>query len=53
MAMLTERAQASGIESIGLLPTLGDFNEDLQELGIDTLRATLRVQIAPRMFRGS
>jgi hypothetical protein len=42
-----DRAQASGIESIGLLPTLGDFNEDLQQLGIDELRAGLRAQLVP------
>jgi hypothetical protein len=45
MRALTDRAQASGIHSIGLLPTLGDFNEDLQQLGIDDLRAPLRVQL--------
>ena len=47
MAALTDRAQASGIEPIGLLPTRGDFNEDLQQLGIDDLRAALRVQLLP------
>jgi hypothetical protein len=47
MDALTDRAQASGIESIGLLPRLGDFNEDLQQLGIDDLRAALRVQLVP------
>jgi hypothetical protein len=45
MVALTDRAQASGIESIGLRPRLGDFNEDLQQLGIDDLRAALRVQL--------
>jgi hypothetical protein len=47
MAALTDRAQVSGIEPIGLLPTCGDFNEDLQQLGIDDLRAALRVQLLP------
>ena len=47
MAVLMDRAQASGIESIGLVPRLGDFNEDLQQLGIDDLRAALRVQLVP------
>jgi hypothetical protein len=47
MDALTDRAQASGINSIGLLPRLGDFNEDLQQLGIDELRAALRVQLLP------
>jgi len=47
MGALTDHAQASGIESIGLLPRLGDFNEDLQQLGIDDLRAALRMQLLP------
>ncbi len=46
-ATLTERAQASGIEAIGLSPRLGDFNEDLRHLGLDDLRAALRVQLVP------
>ena len=44
---LIERAQEVGIEAITLSPQLGDFNEDLRTLGIDALRAALRVQIAP------
>ena len=47
MASLVERAQAVGIEAITLSPRLGDFNEDLRTLGIDSLRAAVRVQIAP------
>ena len=47
MATLTERARASGIEAIGLSPRRGDFNEDLRHLGLDDLRATLRVQLVP------
>lgn len=47
MASLVERAQAVGIEAITLSPRLGDFNEDLRTLGIDALRAAVRVQIAP------
>jgi glutathione S-transferase len=47
VATLTERAQAAGIEALTLSPTLGDFNEDLRRLGIDHLRAALRVQLAP------
>ena len=47
MDTLTDRAQTSGIESIGLLPRLGDFNEDLRQLGVDELRAALRVQLVP------
>jgi hypothetical protein len=47
MGALTDRAQASGIQSIGLLPRLGDFNEDLERFGIDDLRTALRVQLVP------
>jgi hypothetical protein len=48
MATLIDRAQESGIEAITLSPALGDFNEDLRLLGVDALRAALRVQIAPQ-----
>ena len=47
MASLIDRANEVGIEAIALSPQLGDFNEDLRTLGIDELRAALRVQIAP------
>ncbi len=47
MASLIDRANKAGIEAIALSPQLGDFNEDLRTLGIDALRAALRVQIAP------
>jgi hypothetical protein len=43
---LTERAQAAGIEALALTPALGDFNEDLRELGVDELRAALCAQLA-------
>jgi len=46
-AILLNRAQAAGIESIPLSPRLGDFNEDLHVFGLDTLRAALRIQLAP------
>jgi hypothetical protein len=46
MATLVDRAQAAGIEALVLSPQLGDFNEDLRLLGIDALRAAIRVQIA-------
>jgi hypothetical protein len=46
--MLIERANAEGIEAIPLSPALGDFNEDLQQLGIDALRTGVRVQLAPQ-----
>ena len=45
---LTERAEAVGIETLTLSPRLDDFNEDLRTLGIDELRATLRIQLAPQ-----
>ena len=44
---LVARANAVGIEAIVLSPTLGDFNEDLRLIGIVTLRADVRVQLAP------
>jgi hypothetical protein len=44
---LTERANAAGIEAITLSPRLGDFNDDLRELGLAELRAHLRGQLAP------
>ncbi|ADH90137.1 conserved hypothetical protein [Ancylobacter novellus DSM 506] len=44
---LIERANAEGIEAICLSPALGDFNEDLQRLGMDVLRTGVRVQLAP------
>jgi hypothetical protein len=45
--MLIERANAEGIEAIPLSPALGDFNEDIRRLGLDALRAGVRVQLAP------
>jgi hypothetical protein len=44
---LIERANAARIEAIVLSSVLGDFNEDLRLLGIDALRAGVRVQLAP------
>jgi hypothetical protein len=46
-ATLTQRADQAGIEAISLLPALRDFNDDLRHLGLDELRAALRVQLAP------
>ena len=48
MATLTERAQAAGIDAITLSPALADFNEDLRLLGIASLQAAIRVQLAPQ-----
>ncbi|SJZ78279.1 DUF7146 domain-containing protein [Consotaella salsifontis] len=45
---LAERAEAAGIEALPLVPSLGDYNEDLQHLGIDALRTSVRVQLAPQ-----
>ncbi len=44
--MLTERAQAQGIEALTLRPKLADFNDDLCTLGPDALAAGVRVQLA-------
>jgi hypothetical protein len=43
---LTERAHAAGIEAITWYPRHSDFNEDLRAIGLDSLRAALRVQLA-------
>jgi len=48
VATLAERASSAGIEAIVLTPRLGDFNEDLRLLGLDAVRAILRVQMAPQ-----
>lgn len=48
MTTLIERAEQAGIEATMLSPALGDFNEDLRMLGIEALRAAIRVQIAPQ-----
>ena len=42
---LSCRAQAGGIEAITLAPRLKDFNDDLRQLGVAALRATLRDQL--------
>ena len=47
MASLVDRATAVGIEALCLSPTLEDFNEDLRKLGINAVRAAVRMQIAP------
>ena len=44
---LAERAQTARIEALLLAPTLGDFNDDLRQLGADALAASVRVQLAP------
>lgn len=47
-AALSDRAAAAGIEVLALSPQRGDFNDDLQALGLDALRAALRPQLAPQ-----
>jgi hypothetical protein len=44
---LISRTQAVGIEAFALSPWGGDFNEDLRRLGIEALRAAVRMQITP------
>lgn len=46
-AAVIARAQAAGIEAVPLRPELDDFNGDLRRLGLEALRAGLRVQFAP------
>jgi hypothetical protein len=46
-ALLIECAGQAGIEAVSLMPALRDFNDDLQHLGLDELRAALRVQLVP------
>ena len=43
---LSTRAEAMGIEAFRLLPTRGDFNDDLRAFGAEVMRATLRPQLA-------
>jgi hypothetical protein len=47
MKTLIDRATDAGVEAITLSPRLGDFNDDLRTLGVDELRAQLRIQVAP------
>ena len=46
-ASLSERTKPAGIDLLSLLPALLDFNDDLNLLGADHLRASLRTQLAP------
>ena len=47
-ATLTERAEAAGIEALGLSPERDDFNEDLSAFGVDAVQAALRIQLTPQ-----
>ena len=44
---LVNRARDAGIDAITLSPTLADFNDDLRRLGIEGLRAAVRLLLAP------
>ncbi len=44
---LASRAQDAGIDALPLDANLGDFNDDLRQLGADALRADVRVQLMP------
>ena len=43
--ILTDRAQAAGIELVSLMPELGDFNDDLREHGASVLRQRVRLRL--------
>jgi hypothetical protein len=45
---LIDRARQAGIDAVALSPELADFNDDLRLLGIDALRAAVRLQLDPR-----
>lgn len=45
---LVERANVAEIEASLLSPVLGDFNDDLRSVGVDAMRANVRVQLAPQ-----
>lgn len=44
-AILTDRAQAAGIEMVSLMPDLGDFNDDLRQHGASVLKARVIAQL--------
>jgi len=46
-ASVMTKAEAVGIEAMRLTPVLGDFNDDLLQLGREALHTALRVQLAP------
>jgi len=45
---LIERTEAAGIEALVLSPQLGDFNDDLRDLGLSALRTSLWGQLLPK-----
>jgi len=48
MERLADRARQAGIDPITLSPTLQDFDEDLRHLGIEHVRAAVRILLAPQ-----
>lgn len=48
---LATRAYEAGIEPVPLLPSLGDFNDDLRQLGRDGLLIGVQDQLLPGDFR--
>lgn len=46
-ATLADRARETGIETLMLDAKLGDFNDDLRQIGREAMRADIRVQLAP------
>ncbi|HWX62314.1 DUF7146 domain-containing protein [Bradyrhizobium sp.] len=45
---LRDRAHEAGIDVIPLSSGLGDFNDDLRLLSIDTIQAAVRIQLVPQ-----
>jgi Toprim domain len=45
---LRDRAREAGIDVIPLSPGRGDFKDDLRQLGLDTIRAAIRIQLLPQ-----
>ena len=44
---LAQQTQGNGIDAMVLTPTMGDFNDDLRQLGTEALINAIRVQLAP------
>jgi hypothetical protein len=44
---LITRARTVGVDAIVLSPQRSDFNDDLRNLGLETLRTAIRMQVAP------
>lgn len=45
LGILTDRAQAAGIEILSLIPALGDFNDDLRQHGASGLGSQISTQL--------